>query len=387
MLLHHAFKGLFNCFLFDIRRSCSYTFMKLFIYPYQSARQKLKVMKSREKVAILGYGAYIPKYRLPTSEIAKIWKGGGTGPNTEKAVASVDEDTTTMAVEAARYALNMACIKDLGAIFVGTESKPYAVKPTSTIVAQALGQHYVLASDLEFACKAGTEAIQIITGLVGSGMIEAGLAIGVDTAQGRPGDDLEYTAASGGAAFVLGRKNPEQIATIECSTSFVSDTGDFWRRAHERYPRHLSRFTGEPAYFYHIEKSVKALLDGTGLRPSDFKYVVFHQPNPRFPVEIALRLGFNSEQVKCGLLNHLIGNTYSGSSPLGLAAVLDEAKPEERVLVASFGSGAGSDAFLITVSEGIERKRGINPTVKSMLENKTVIDYSTYMKFRGKILR
>ena len=111
----------------------------------------------------------------------------------------MDEDTVTMAIEAARYAMKMSGTTNLGAVFVGTESKPYAVKPTSTMVAQALGQHYTLAADLEFACKAGTEAIQVITGLVGSGMIEAGLAIGMDTAQGRPGDDLEYGAASGGA--------------------------------------------------------------------------------------------------------------------------------------------------------------------------------------------
>jgi hydroxymethylglutaryl-CoA synthase len=344
-------------------------------------------MRSREKVAILGYGAYIPYYRLPTSEIARVWRGGGSGPNVEKAVAGIDEDTATMAVEAARYAVRMASVERLGAIFVGTESKPYAVKPTSTIVAQALGQHFTLAADMEFACKAATEAIQVITGLVGSGMIEAGLAIGIDTAQGRPGDDLEYTAASGGAAFILGRKDGNHIAVIECSTSFVSDTGDFWRRAHERYPKHLSRFTGEPAYFYHIENAVKALLEETGLKPSDFKYAVFHQPNPRFPVEVALRLGFNTEQIKCGLLNPLIGNTYAGSSPLGLAAVLDEAKPDERILLASFGSGAGSDAFYITVSDGIEKKRGMNPTVKSMLERSIKIDYSTYVKFRGKLVK
>jgi len=117
------------------------------------------LMQSKKRAAILGYGAYIPYYRLPTTEIARIWKGGGSGPNVEKAVAYMDEDTVTMAIEAARQAMKMAGIENLGAVFVGTESKPYAVKPTSTIVAQALGQHHTLAADLEFACKAGTEAM------------------------------------------------------------------------------------------------------------------------------------------------------------------------------------------------------------------------------------
>ncbi len=347
----------------------------------------MHLMQSRTRSAILGYGAYIPFYRLPTTEIARVWKGGGSGPNVEKAVASMDEDTVTMAIEAARLAVKMAAVESLGAVFVGTESKPYAVKPTSTIVAQALGQHHTLAADLEFACKAGTEAIQVITGLVGSGMIEAGLAIGMDTAQGKPGDDLEYTAASGGAAYVIGRKDRKAVAVIDCSTSYVSDTGDFWRRAHQRYPRHLSRFTGEPAYFHHIETSVKTLFKETGHKPSDFKYAVFHQPNPRFPVEVASRLGFTLEQIKAGLLNPRIGNTYAGSSPIGLAAVLDEAHPGDKILLASFGSGAGSDAFCIEVLEGILRTRGVNPTVRSMMERSTKIDYSTYSKFRDKLHR
>lgn len=345
----------------------------------------MHLMKSRQPSTILGYGAYIPYYRLPTSEIARVWKGGGSGPNVEKTVASMDEDTVTMAIEAAREAVKMAGINTLGAVFVGTESKPYAVKPTSTMVAQALGQHYTLAADLEFACKAGTEAIQVICGLVGSGMIEAGLAIGMDTAQGRPGDDLEYTAASGGAAYVIGKNSKRAIAVIDCSTSFVSDTGDFWRRARERYPMHLSRFTGEPAYFYHIENSVKTLFKETGHKATDFAYAVFHQPNPRFPVEVASRLGFTMEQIKTGLLNPLIGNTYAGSSPIGLAAVLDEAKPGDKILLASFGSGAGSDAFCIEVLDGIKKTRGINPTVKSMLQRGSKIDYSTYSKFRDKL--
>jgi hydroxymethylglutaryl-CoA synthase len=347
----------------------------------------MHLMKSKTPVAIKGYGAYVPYYRLPTSEVAKVWRGGGAGPNVEKAVASMDEDTTTMAIEAATYAVKMAGVTELGAVFVGTESKTYAVKPTSTVVAQALGQHFTLAADLEFACKAGTEAIQIITGLIGSGMIKAGLAVGMDTAQGRPGDDLELTAGSGGAAYVLGLRDSSDIALIDCSTSYVSDTPDFWRRSHERYPRHLSRFTGEPAYFHHIETAVHTLFEETGHKPSDFKYAVFHQPNPRFPVEVAVRLGFNADQIKTGLLNPQIGNTYAGSSPLGLAAVLDEASPGDKVLLASFGSGAGSDAFCIEVQDGILAKRGMNPTVKSMVDHASRIDYSTYSKFRGKLNR
>jgi hydroxymethylglutaryl-CoA synthase len=345
-------------------------------------------MKSNNPVGIEGYGAYIPIYRLPTTEIARVWHGGGAGPNKEKAVASVDEDTTTIAVEASRVAALMAGVsEDLGAVFVGTESKVYAVKPTSTIVAQALGCHNILAADFEFACKAGTEAIQALSGLVGSGMIQHGLAVGVDTAQGRPGDDLEYTAGSGGAAYIIGNAGENTVAKILGSVSYVSDTGDFWRRQGEKYPRHLSRFTGEPAYFHHIETAVKNLLSEFDAKPDDFQYAVFHQPNPRFPVEAATRLGFSMKQIEVGLLNPLIGNTYSASSPLGLAAVLDVAKPGDKILLASFGSGAGSDAFIIEAQDALPEKRRLGVPVRELIENAMRIDYALYTKFREKLRR
>ena len=345
-------------------------------------------MKSNNPVGIEGYGACIPVHRLPTTEIARVWHGGGAGPNKEKAVASMDEDTTTMAVEASRIAALMAGVsKELGAVFVGTESKVYAVKPTSTIVAQALGCHNILAADFEFACKAGTEAIQVLTGLVGSGMIRHGLAAAVDTAQGRPGDDLEYTAGSGGAAYVIGNVDQHSIAKILGSVSYVSDTGDFWRRQGEKYPRHLSRFTGEPAYFHHIETAVRDLFSEFDAKATDFQYAVFHQPNPRFPVEAASRLGFTMKQIEVGLLNPMIGNTYSASSPLGLAAVLDVAKPGDRILLASFGSGAGSDAFIIEAQESLVNKRKLGIPVQELIENATRIDYAVYSKFREKLRR
>ncbi len=340
-------------------------------------------MKSSTPVYISGYGGYVPKLRLPTSDIAKLWKGSGSGPNKTKSVANIDEDTTTMAVESARNALSMSGLCDIGAIFVGTESKPYAVKPTSTIVAQALGVHNTLAADFEFACKAGTEAMQVITGLIGSGMINNGIALGADTAQGRPGDNLEYTASSGAAAFVLSSENSHGLAYVEASTSFVSDTSDFWRRQGESYPRHLSRFTGDPAYFFHVESSVRTLLEEIDAKPTDFTYAVFHQPNPKFPLEIAKRLGFTKQQLEIGLLNPEIGNPYSASSPLGLIATLDVAKPGDKILLASFGSGAGSDAFSFIVEDNILNKRKNIISLREQIDDNLEINYSTYTKLRG----
>lgn len=346
-------------------------------------------MKTANAVGIAGYGAYIPMGRLRGSEICRVW-GGFEPPIEEKAVSAMDEDAVTIAVECARYAVKRANIDpcEIGAIYVGTESKPYAVKPCGTVVAEAIGATpNVTAADYEFACKAGTEAFQTCAGLVSSGMVKYAMAIGADTAQGRPADALEYTVACGGAAFIFSLKSDRTLAYLEGSRSYVTDTPDFWRRGLEMYPRHGNRFTGDPAYFSHIIGAAKGLLGELGYGASDFRYAVFHQPNVKFPIKVAKTLGFGMDALKPGLIVSNVGNTYAGSTPLGLAATLDVAKPGDRILVVSYGSGAGSDAFSFVVQDAIDGCRDLDPPVSLFISRKRYLDYSIYMKVRGKITR
>ena len=345
------------------------------------------MLKPLRDVGIVGYGAYVPRFRLPAREVARVWGDTAGLPIVEKAVAGLDEDTITMSIEASRSALARGQInpQEIRAVWVGSESHPYAVKPSSTIVAEAIGATPgVQAADLEFACKAGSEAIVAGMGIVGSGMGRYVLAIGMDTAQGRPGDALEYTAASGGAAFIVGPAE-ESLAVYEASLSHVSDTPDFWRRAYAHYPSHGHRFTGEPAYFEHITQAGSKLLEELGARPSDYTYAVFHQPNTKFPQKVAEMLGFTPEQIKTGLLVPVIGNTYAGSSLIGLTAILDEAKPGDRIFMASFGSGAGSDAFSLRVTDRITDRRHRAPLTRDYVARRVEIDYATYARYRHKL--
>jgi hydroxymethylglutaryl-CoA synthase len=350
---------------------------------------KTRLMRPSAPVGVIGYGAYVPRYRLPAREVARVWTGGvGGTPITEKAVPGLDEDVITMSIEAARNALLRAGIDpaEIRAVWVGSESHPYAVKPSSTIVAEAIGASpNVQAADWQFACKAGTEALQAGIGFVGSGMAHYAMAIGMDTAQGRPGDALEYTAGAGGAAYLVGPAD-EALAVFEGSYSFVSDTPDFFRRAHETYPEHAHRFTGEPAYFKHITSAGHALLDELGAQPGDFRYAVFHQPNVKFPQRAAQLLGFKPEQIAPGLLVDKIGNTYAGSALIGLTGVLDVAEPGDRIMVVSFGSGAGSDAFALRVTDALVERRPRAPRTADYIARRTEIDYGTYVRLRGKLV-
>lgn len=363
----------------------------------------MRLMKPLRDVGFVGYGAYVPRYRLLSKEVSRIWtEGSQRGPIREKSVPGLDEDVVTMSIEALRNALGRSGIdpRDLGAVWVGSESHPYAVKPTGTVVAEAVGAvPDVLAADWQFACKAGTEAIQGAIGLVGSGSVRYAAGIGMDTAQGHPGDALEYTAGAGGAAFIVG-PGEEAMALLEGSFSFVTDTPDFWRRPGSRYPEHAARFTGAPGYFRHVMSAAEGILEALDARPSEYAHVVFHQPNMKFPLKAGLDLGFTKAQLRVGLLANEVGNTYAGAALLGLSAILDEAKPGARILVVSFGSGAGADAFSLRATERIEGRPWASeaeafpdrmepmkakvPTTRGYIERRVEIDYARYARHRGK---
>ncbi len=350
--------------------------------------QNPTLLRPAKPVGIVGYGAYVPRYRLPAKEVARVWTGGKASlPIKEKAVPGLDEDVATMSIEAARNAMKRAQIDPqmLRAVWVGSESHPYAVKPTSTLVAEAIGAvPHTQAADWEFACKAGTEALVAAMGFVGSNMAPYAMAIGMDTAQGKPGDALEYTAGAGGAAYIVGPAQ-EALAIINASYSYVTDTPDFWRRPEAKYPEHGMRFTGEPAYFKHITEAATHLMQAAGTTAKDYAWAIFHQPNTKFPQRVGAQLGFTKEQIAPGLLVPVIGNTYAGAALIGLTATLDIAKPGDRILMVSFGSGAGSDAFDIVVADQLPTRRDLAIKTTAYIARRTEIDYATYVRYRGKL--
>ncbi len=348
-----------------------------------------------KSVGITSYGAYVPSYRVRLAEIATVWRKdpneiiGSLGLE-EKSVPAIDEDAVTLALESALQSFSTvnANPSDLSVLFVGSESHPYAVNPTSTIVGELLGVgNAYLAADLQFACKAATSGIQAIAGLLGTGQISYGMSIGADTAQSRPHDALEYTSAAAGVALLLGTK--DIAVELVNFASYSSDTPDFWRRDGIRYPSHAGRFTGEPAYFTHVMGATEMLLQKTHLKPTDFDFCVFHMPNGRFPRDVAKRLGFTPGQLAPSLTIDKIGNPYSASAMMGLVAVLDIAKPGQKICMTSYGSGAGSDSFVWSVTDKIielqKKRKALGVRVEDQLAHTKEISYVQYLKQTGKI--
>jgi len=342
---------------------------------------------------IVGYGSYVPSYRIKAATIAAQWGDDAATIERglllkEKSVPGRDEDTITIAIAAAKNALKRARISPdkIGAVYIGSESHPYAVKPSGTVLIDALGiGPYVHVADFEFACKAGSEAMFVAYSHVKSGNMEYALGIGADTSQGAPGDALEYSASAGGAAFIFGNNNV--LAEVLHTTSFTSDTADFWRREYQHYPRHGGRFTGEPAYFKHILGAARNLLDISGMKASDFAYAVFHMPNGKFPLKAGETLGFTKAQMEQGWVVNLMGNTYSGSSPTGLSSIMDVAKPGDKIFMVSFGSGAGSDGFIFEATDKLPEVQDLAPKTRDIINGKKIyLDYGKYVAYRRKIL-
>jgi len=363
--------------------SLAFTFSDEY-YPHQKYHI-LKPSKEYDAPGIVGYGVYTSRFRIREGVI-------------ERAVPFMDEDAITAAVEAGKLALIHSGVDSslIGKVYVGSESNPYAVKPIASKVAQVLklGEEDediqgVDAVDTEFACKAASSMFKDAASLVNypkSGITHT-MVIGTDNSQAAPrdcvGGELDLFVGYGSAAYIFGKQ--DVLAEIEGWYSCTSDTPDFWRRDGEPFPSHGGRFTGDPAYFKHIRKAAKKLMERLNLQASDVNHFVAHQPNFQFPVRIAKELGFKEEQYAPSLQVSKFGNTYSGCSPVGLAAVLDAAKPNERILIVSYGSGAGSDAYSLTVTKQILGKRQRQRlTVNYQAENPFLnyVDYITYRRLK-----
>jgi hydroxymethylglutaryl-CoA synthase len=302
-------------------------------------------------VNLASFGVYVPPFRLAVAETARVWQTDGRQLSqslgiTHKAIADVDEDSITMAVAAGKQALDRASVpvSSIGAVYMGSESHPYAVKASGSIVADWLGlPSTYFCADLQFACKAATSGIQIVAAMIESGMIEAGLVLASDKAQAKPGDVLEYSTASSAVALLLTKK--PGIAKLVATKSYASDTPDFWRRQGQEAPTHLGRFSGQPAYFTHVAAAIELLSQHTKSTVTDYDHVVLHMPNKKFPQAMAKKFGITKEQMQYGFTQPYIGNPYTASTLLGLSRVLSFGQKNESVLQVAYGSGAGADAL------------------------------------------
>jgi 2-acetylphloroglucinol acetyltransferase len=351
------------------------------------------------RTGIVSYGFSFPKRRLKVEETISTWKNAPVElirdafDVKERGVLGADEDVITLSVDAAKMALTKwGGDKTLvDSLYLGTCTNPYDSKPSGTVIVEALGLgREVKCADIQFSTKSGTTALQLGQAMVSAGLSRHAIAIGADTLNRHvsPGDSQEAWAGAGAAAVLIG--NTDTIAEIDGIASYVSDLPDSFRVQGERYIRTgtpLGSSRNEISIEEHTSRVTQMILKQLQCEVQDFNHVVFQQATGSSPFSQGRALGFVPEQVEAAVFASAIGDTGSASALIGLAKVLEVASPGDRILVISYGFGAGSDAMSLKVTDQIARVRSKGVTVQSVLDDKIYVSYAEAMKYEFKYIR
>jgi len=331
-------------------------------------------------VGITAYGAYIPWHRMNREDCVKAW--GGFAMPGERAVAYYDEDSITMAVEAA-----MDCLRDLDplkvdGLYFATTTSPYKEKQCSALVAMPLDlRRDIRTADVTTSLRSGTTALALALDTMKAGTANSILVTAADSRLGAPAGMLEQQMGDGAAALLLGKE--QVIAEIQDSYSISDELAGMWRSYDDTFVRSWEdRMVLDEGYSKVLPEAMSGLMKKCGLSPKDFTKVVFDPPgDPRRHGRAAAALGFEASQVQDPFNLFLnVGITGCATAPMMLVAALEEAKPGDKILFA--GSGNGADAFILQVTEAIE-KLGERSGIKRNLESKQVMaNYNDYLRWR-----
>jgi 3-hydroxy-3-methylglutaryl CoA synthase len=328
-------------------------------------------------VGLVSVGGYVPLYRLTGALLAQVWGGGGGG---ERAVANYDEDSVTMASEATLGALAGRDVSPIGACFLASTSAPYAEKSNATLLATVadLGSE-VLTADVGGSLRCGTTALRLALEAVRAGSVSQALVAAADVRTVAPGSELETVLGDGAGAALVG--GDDVIASFEGAASVSREFTDVWRNQGDRYLNVLPDATFVKSYGLdrHIPEAVDLVLARTGRKKSDIARLVLGAPDARLHAALVRQLGFGAATTAEAVIARA-GNTGSASCLLGLAAVLEDARPHDQVLVVSYGNGA--EALLFEVTDAIRGYRVARPVSAQLARGRPLAHYGKFLHFR-----
>lgn len=334
-------------------------------------------------VGITSYGAYIPWYRIKREVIhsAMGWAGAGRMPG-EKAVANYDEDNITMAVAAAIDCLNGIERGEIDGLHFATISSLYALRQNAGIIATALDLHPdIRTADFTNSAKSGAGALLSACDAVKAGSLRNVVACASDHRLAKAASDQEQVYGDGAAALLVGSNGV--IATMEGSYSTSYDFMDRWRVAEDRFEHSWeTRWIREEGYAKFIPEVIYGLLKKYNLDIKDFAKVIYSCPYARDHAAIGKRIGADPGQIQDNMFT-TVGDTGTAYPLMMLVAALEEAKPGDKILVASYGSG--SDALFFKVTEKIAQlgeRRGIKKHLASKMD---LPSYEKYLAFSNVI--
>jgi len=327
---------------------------------------------------IISYGAYIPYYRLSRAEIARAW-GSGAQPG-ERAVASYDEDSLTMAVAAAMDCLKGIDVATLGGLYFASTTPPYKEKQCAATIAAILGlPRTAFTVDFSGSLRCGSNALKAALDGVNSGTAHSILVCVSDTRLGYPLGPGEMSFGDGAAALLIG--NQGTLAEIDQFTSIYDEIQDIWRTDRDQFVRAAEdRFAMDEGYSATTAESISAALAASGLNIKDFSRVALSSPNSRQLGALARKLGFDEKAQVQDIMHASVGDTGSAMSLMNLVAVLEGANPGERLLLASYGNGC--DTFILTTTDLVSQVKDRRGIRKNIASKSLISNYSKYLRWR-----
>ena len=317
---------------------------------------------------IVRYGSYVPYFRLERSAF-----GSGRG---ERAVASYDEDSASMAVEAGRDAMRDG--PEIGTLLFATTSPPYAEKLNAAMIQAALDlPRTVRSADLTGSSRAGLGAL-----LLGADLAPTGgrtLVCSADVVIGAPGGARESGSGDAAVAFVVGPEE-EAGARFLSRASSTTELLDVWRVPDEPFAHQWEvRFGAEQLGPVALDTATRA-LQAARVEPTDLASVILDGTNARALAGLPRALGLKPEQVADPLAAQ-VGRTGTAHAGLLLARALDAAEAGDRILVLSCADGC--DALVVEVTGRIAETRPRRTVDDWIASKQNNLGYTSYLKWRG----
>lgn len=335
-------------------------------------------------IGISGYGVYIPRLRIKRDEYVKAWGSFAAAGVIEKSVLGFDEDALTAAAKVTRRALESVPLAadKVTRLALASTSAPYLEKLLSGTVLVSVGMpNSVFTSDHTTSTRAGTEAMLAAFEHVAGNPSGHAVAVAADAPKASMWDTVEHAFGAGAAAFVVSSDN--LIAEMEGHVSYASEYfGERFKPKDDPLVHDLNvKKFAEGSIILNTTRAGSALLKKLGRKPEEYQHVVIQQPDTRVPATVASRLQFAEPQLASSLVSKELGDLGAASVPVALASALDSAKVGDRIMVISYGSGAGSDALSLKI---VGDKKP-SDSVRSETARKEYIDYVKYLKLKGAI--
>ena len=330
------------------------------------------------RIGINSVGAYIPYYFMKRETIGDNWEGRGQKGN--RSVANVDEDSLTMAVDAAMSCFQHIKRKDINALYFASTTAPYAEKSNSCLIATACDlSHDIFATDFAHSTRAGTNALKAACDLASAHHGQNALVVAADSRNAYPKSEYEQLLGDAAVAFTIGSENV--LATFNHFTTINSEIVDIWRNEGDKY---LSigegRFINDAGYMKAMTAVIKKVFAETGLQASDISRVVVSTPGLKEQNSLLKKAGFSEDQLQDPYMLS-VGNCGTAQTFMGLAGALENANPGEKILLVDYGNGA--NALLFTATEKVNDLKGMRVIDRFLETQRELCSYSRFLSFRG----